>query len=136
MNSVTCIQCTMYASSMQCLNMLAIVYCSNKSSQMLLRDFWVCNAVKGGTHEWLTTFFSITKQMFAAFYFYRSRSRVHKQSLKSDKSRPKTDRALTIHSKEVYNIFIICFRRDSSTILKIIYQNLALCNSNTIFWLF
>jgi hypothetical protein len=52
---------------------------------------------------------------------------------KSDKSRPKTDRALTIHSKEVYNIFIICFRRDSSTILKIIYQNLALCNSNTIF---
>jgi hypothetical protein len=49
---------------------------------MLLRNFWVCNAVKGGIHEQLTTFFSITKQMFAAFYFNRSRSRVDKRSLK------------------------------------------------------
>jgi hypothetical protein len=42
---------------MQCVNMLPIVYCWNKSSRILLRDYWVCNAIKDGTHEQLTTFF-------------------------------------------------------------------------------
>ena len=69
---------------MQCVNMLPIVYCWNKSSRMLLRHYWVYNAVKGRIHEQLTTFFSITKQMFAAFYFSRSRSRVDKQSLRGN----------------------------------------------------
>jgi len=68
---------------MQCVNMLPIVYRWNKSSRMLLRDYWVCNAVKDETHEQLTMFFSVTKHMFAAFYFNRSRRRVDKQSLKA-----------------------------------------------------
>jgi hypothetical protein len=68
---------------MQCVNMLPIVYRWNKSSRMLLRDYWVCNAVKDGIHEQLTMFFSVTKHMFAAFYFNRSRRRVDKRSLKA-----------------------------------------------------
>jgi len=58
--------------------MLPIVYYWNKSSLLLLLDCWVCNAVKGKTHEQLTMFFSVTKHIFAVFYFSRSRVRVDK----------------------------------------------------------
>jgi hypothetical protein len=91
---------------MQCVNMLAIVYCWNKSSRMLLRDFWVWNAVKGGTHEQLTTFFSVTKQTFAAFYFNRSRSRVDKRSLISIECKQRSGVALSLQ-----HLFIYLFNR-------------------------